>query len=150
MLRKYIQPQLVCYSEWNLYPAPCTGKLCQFAKYFFNFVFCLKGSVFSELENISHAILHISTNLQTEETTYSSLHTCDWYEHSAEGFEVWREQEDAFCYFHFLSQQPITLVSSLAISDIDFLHTQDCKKKKNAAELCTETVKRTDAWLLRL
>lgn len=43
-----------------------------------------------------------------------------------------------FLFFNFLSQQSITLVLFLAISDIDFLHTQDRKRKKKA-ELCTET-----------
>lgn len=77
------------------------------------------SGIYTELENISHSV----DKLQIKHTNVVGIHVCD--NMSTLQKAVYREQEDAFAFFNFLSQQSITLVLFLATSNIDVLHTQD-------------------------
>lgn len=78
--------------------------------------------IYTELENISHSV----DELQMKHTqNVVGIHVCG--NRRALQKAVYSEQEDAFAFLNFLSQQSITLVLFLATSNIDVLHTQDRK-----------------------
>lgn len=110
-------------------------KLCQFAKYFC-IVLCSRQHRITQNLKTSHRLrysanLQLNYHLNTHDVV--GIRVC-----SADGCVKRAGRCLCFLFFNFLSQQSITLVLFLAISDIDFLHTQDRKRKKKA-ELCTET-----------